>query len=118
MNIEPNCNVRQLRRPASISEGRRKRANMPARIKVGPNRATVTVTDVSASGACLAFDGPLSADVEIWLVIDRFPPISATTAWRRSNRVGLRFHQDQDWVGQVHKDRFDASAWLQDTNIN
>jgi len=106
-------NVRTLRRPAHASSGAgRVRTNWPARIKVGTNRTTCTVMDMSNAGACLAFEDALEQDATLWLVIDRFPPISATVAWRKRDRVGLRFREEQEWVQHAYKKRFDATAWL------
>ena len=106
-------NVRTLRRPANASSGgQRMRTNWPARIKVGANRTMCTVMDMSNNGACLSFEDALEQDAALWLVIDRFPPISATVAWRKRDRVGLRFREEQEWVQHAHKKRFDATAWL------
>ena len=114
MNMQPVSNVRTLRRPAG-GEGsaRRVRTNWPARIKVGSRRTSCTVIDMSGAGACLSSTDRLDHGDPLWLVIDRFPPISATVAWRNRDRVGLRFREDQDWFARVHKQRFDATAWLE-----
>ena len=68
---------------------------------------------MSGAGACLSSTDRLDHGDPLWLVIDRFPPISATVAWRNRDRVGLRFREDQDWFARVHKQRFDATAWLE-----
>ena len=115
MHAVSNCNIRPLRRPASVIGGQRRPANMPARIKIGSTRTTCTVKDVSSSGACLTLDDVMAEDVSIWLIIGNLPPIQATAAWRKSNRIGLRFHQDQQWLEQDHKDRFDPTAWLRNS---
>jgi PilZ domain len=114
MRAEPNSNIRQLRRAAGIVEGRRIGARLPARIKVGTSRAACLVTDVSSSGACLSLDGPLDQNTKLWLIMDNLPPVSATAAWRKRNRVGLRFDKEQDWVHRVHKDRFAPIAGSQE----
>jgi hypothetical protein len=116
MHAEPLTNVRQLRRAVAKPGGRRMRANTPARIKVGVSRISCLVTDVSSSGACLSVDGPLDENARLWLVMDNKPPISAKAAWRKRNRIGLSFDKDQDWVHRIHKDRFDPSAWLEESS--
>jgi hypothetical protein len=108
-------NVRQLRRAVGMPGGQRMRANTPARIKAGTARISCLVTDLSSSGACLSVDGPLEENARIWLVMDNKPLISAKAAWRKRNRIGLRFDKDQDWVQRIHKDRDDPSAWLEES---
>ena len=90
------------------------RANAPARIKIGSVRLSCLVTDLSSSGACLLIDGPLEENARIWLVMDNKPLISAKAAWRKRNRIGLRFDKDQDWVHRIHADRYDAAPWLEE----
>lgn len=107
-----NRNVRPLRRSATSAGGKRLRANVPARIKAGSARLSCTVTDLSGAGACLTLEGTMSSDVAIWLVIDNLPPIQATPVWRKRNRMGLKFSDDQQWVERANRDRFDPTAWL------
>jgi hypothetical protein len=114
MVIDTVNNVRHLRRP-STAKGQRLRANLPARVKAGPARTSCMVTDMSSGGACLSFEGPLDQEAELWLIIDSLPPISAKAVWRKSNRIGVTFEREQDWVHQVHKDRFDPAAWIKTT---
>jgi hypothetical protein len=114
MNTQPVSNIRTLRRSAAGENGpRRVRTNWPARIKAGSRRASCTVIDMSGAGACLSCTGRLEQGDPMWLVIDRFPPISATVAWRNRDRAGVRFRENQDWFARVQKQRFDPAAWLE-----
>ena len=114
MRSETNCNIRQLRRPSGMHDGRRIRANMPARLKAGTSRVSCQVTDVSSGGACLTLGGPLDEDGMLWLIMNNLPPVLAKAVWRKSNRVGLRFEKDQSWVHQAGEARFNTAAWLEE----
>jgi hypothetical protein len=46
------------------------------------------------------------------LVIDSLPPVAAALAWRKRDQIGLRFIEEQRWVGDLVAQRFDPAAWL------
>lgn len=48
----------------------------------------------------------------MWLIIDKMP-ISAEIVWRKKNQVGVRFEEEQQWILDACKKRFDPTAWLQ-----
>lgn len=114
MRTETSSNIRTLRRPANVgsSAGRRLRANWPAKIKAGPTRSPCTLIDVSSTGACIALDRAVEEDVPFWLTIEKMAPISATIVWRKGCHVGLRFLDEQQWISETYKQRFDPAAWL------
>ncbi len=91
-------NVRPLRRPATNGGESRLRTRMPARIKVGTERASCTLLDISLEGACLSVEGPLNQDAKIWLIIDNLPPIAAAPAWRHKGRIGVKFDAGQEYL--------------------
>jgi hypothetical protein len=70
------------------------------------------VMDVSSDGANLLVESPLSGDAPLWLIVENVGPIAAQVAWQEKSRVGLCFLEEQDWVLQVSKQRFDSTAWL------
>jgi hypothetical protein len=88
------------------------RTNWPARIKVGLDRSTCTVIDLSSAGACIALEDFVREDASFWLTIGEMAPISATIVWRKGRHVGLRFLNEQQWVSETYKQRFDPSAWV------
>jgi hypothetical protein len=71
------------------------------------------VMDVSKDGANLLVESPLSGNAPLWLIVEKVGPIAAHVAWQEKSRVGLCFLEEQDWVHQVCKQRFDPAAWLQ-----
>ncbi|HYM17488.1 MAG TPA: PilZ domain-containing protein [Micropepsaceae bacterium] len=109
-------NVRALRRPAGSGPQsvRRYRANWPAELKCGGSRIPCTVLEISAGGASIKIGSIPTEGPQLWLVIDRMPPISAVLAWREKERVGLRFADEQEWVAQSYQQRFDPAAWLRE----
>jgi hypothetical protein len=113
MSTQLASNVRKLRRSGTgPSAGRRLRANWPAELRTDGTKAHCTVVDVSSEGANLLIDAPLSGDAPLWLIVENVGPIAASVAWQQENRVGLCFLEEQDWVFQASKKRFDAAAWL------
>jgi hypothetical protein len=113
MSTQSNCNVRKLRRSGTgPSTGRRLRANWPAELRTNGAKADCMVMDVSSEGANLLIESPLSGDAPIWLIVENVGPIAASIAWQQENRVGLCFLEEQEWVFQVSKQRFDPTAWL------
>jgi len=106
--------VRRLRRPpgSATSSGRRLRANWPAEIKVAGGRAACTVIDVSGAGANLRVSH-LPEQAMVWLLIDKLPPIAASVAWREDGHAGLAFAEEQRWVLDMSRQRFDAAAWIE-----
>jgi hypothetical protein len=111
---EPSLNVRTLRRPAGSgpSAARRFRANWPAELRGGGVRVPCTVIDISAGGASVRIARVPSGGAQLWLIIDKVAPIAATLAWREKERAGVRFLQEQQWVAESYRQRFDPSAWL------
>jgi hypothetical protein len=91
-------NIRALRRPATIGGQERLRTRMPARIKVGTERASCTLLDISLEGACLSVEGSLNQDAKIWLIVDNLPPIAAAPAWRHKGRIGVKFEAGQEYL--------------------
>ena len=113
MNTRSECNVRKLRRSeTSSSNGRRLRANWPAELRTNGEKTHCMVMDVSSDGANLIVESPLSGDAPLWLIVENVGPIAAQIAWRDKGRVGLCFLEEQEWVLQVSKQRFDPAAWL------
>ena len=70
------------------------------------------VMDVSKDGANLLVESPLTGDAPLWLIVEKVGPIAAQLAWQGKSQVGLRFLEEQEWVHQVCKQRFDPAAWL------
>jgi hypothetical protein len=106
-------NVRRLRRPVTANAaGRRLRANWPAELKVGGGRAACTVVDVSEAGANLRISH-VPEQALVWLLIENVPPISAAVAWRGDGRAGLVFVEEQRWVGDLYRQRFNPAAWIE-----
>jgi hypothetical protein len=109
-------NVRRLRRPATEASSitRRLRANWRAELRVKGSRVPCSVVDISGTGANLRIDYVPEGDVPVWLVVENMAPIQAEAAWRNKQNLGVRFLQEQGWVGQVSEQRFDPAAWLRD----
>jgi hypothetical protein len=107
-------NVRRLRRPAgsAATSGRRLRANWPAELKVGGGRAACTVVDVSGAGANLRISH-VPEQALVWLMIENLPPIAASVAWREGGHTGLAFAQEQEWVLNLSRQRFNPAAWIE-----
>ena len=113
MSTQTTCNVRKLRRSGTgPSTGRRLRANWPAELRTNGEKSECMVMDVSSDGANLLVESPLSADAPLWLIVENVGPIAAQVAWQEQGRVGLCFLEEQEWVHQVSKQRFDPTAWL------
>lgn len=113
MSTQTESNVRKLRRSGtSSSTGRRLRANWPAELRTNGEKMPCLVMDVSSDGANLIVESPLSGNAPLWLIVENVGPIAAQVAWRERSRVGLCFLEEQDWVLQVSKQRFDPAAWL------
>jgi hypothetical protein len=106
-------NVRPLRRAAGThSSGRRLRANWPAELRAGDTRLPCTVMDVSSAGACIRINRLPDDKAALRLIVSQMGPIRATIAWRKGGRAGVRFQEDQEWILEAHKKRFDPAAWL------
>ena len=113
LSTRSDCNVRKLRRSGTgPSTGRRLRANWPAELRSNGAKTNCTVVDVSSDGANLLVESPLSGDAPLWLIVENVGPIAAAVAWQEEGRVGLCFLEEQEWVFQVSKQRFDPAAWL------
>jgi len=114
MSTQLGCNIRTLRRPAGSapSAARRMRANWRAEFRSNGLRAACTVMDVSSDGACLSLDGVADRKSSLWLIIDKMAPIPASIVWRKKNHAGVRFREQQQWVLEACKQRFDPAAWL------
>jgi hypothetical protein len=116
MSTQTPSNVRKLRRCGTgPANSRRLRANWPAELRTSGAKAHCTVMDVSSDGANLIVESPLSADAPLWLIVENVGPIAAAVAWQEKNRVGLCFLEEQEWVFQVCKKRFDPTAWLKNS---
>ena len=107
-------NVRTLRRPAGTgaTAGRRFRANWPGELRAGATRIPCMVLDISVSGACLRLNETLPKRAQLWLIVEKMPPIPAVAAWRKGDHVGLSFQKEQSWVLDSYQQRFDPAAWL------
>ena len=113
MSTQYEGNVRKLRRSGTgPSTGRRLRANWPAELRTNGEKTACTVADVSNDGANLLVESPISGDAPLWLIVENVGPIAAVLAWQENGRAGLRFLEEQEWVLQVSKQRFDPAAWL------
>ena len=113
--MNPDSKVRHLRRPvcAASSPGRRLSANWPGQIRGAGKTAECTVVDVSRRGAKLRVDDVPEDVAELWLAIEARGMIPASIVWRGRNQIGLAFHEDQAWVCEVSRQRFDPAAWLE-----
>lgn len=107
--------VRHLRRPAdaSLFFGRRLRANWLAQIECAGKTVECIVLEVSSNGAKLQTTHSLKGLAELSLVLEGRDAISATIMWQRKDQIGLLFHEDQKWVLELFKQRFDPAAWVQ-----
>jgi len=93
---------------------RRLHANWPAELRVKGARVPCSIVDISSSGASLKIDHVPEGDVPVWLVVHNMAPIQAETAWRKKHLLGVRFIEEQNWVGEYSARRFDPAAWLRD----
>jgi hypothetical protein len=89
------------------------RANWPAEIRINGERKPCTVIDVSSGGANLRLPRLADESATVWLVIDNAAPISAAIAWRDKDSTGLRFSEEQNWVTELTRQRFDSTAWIE-----
>ena len=113
MSRQSDCNVRKLRRSGTgASTGRRLRANWPAELRSNGAKTNCTVADVSSDGANLLVESAIPGDAPLWLIVENVGPIAAVLAWQEKGRAGLHFLEEQEWVFQVCKQRFDPAAWL------
>ena len=113
MRTQSECNVRKLRRSGTgPSTGRRLRASWPAELRSNGAKTNCTVADVSSDGAHLLVESPISGDGPLWLIVENVGPIAAVLAWQEKGRAGLHFLEEQEWVFEVCKQRFDPAAWL------
>jgi hypothetical protein len=114
--LTSQSNVRRLRRSATKSESplRRLRANWPGELRVKGARVPCSIVDISSTGANLKIDHVPDGDVAVWLVVENMAPIQAETAWRSKQHLGVRFIEEQKWVGEVSQRRFDPAAWIRD----
>ncbi len=114
MDKQAGVNVRALRRPAGSgpSAARRYRANWPAELRGGGARISCTVVEISSGGASVKIAGAPPEAAQLWLVIDKIAPIGAALAWRKRDHAGLTFVQEQSWVAESYRQRFDPSAWI------
>ena len=113
MSTRSACSVRKLRRSGTgPSTGRRLRANWPAELRSNGAKTNCTVVDVSGDGANLLVESPIPGDAPLWLIVENVGPIAAVLAWQTKERAGLHFLEEQEWVFQVCKQRFDPAAWL------
>ncbi|HWY62457.1 MAG TPA: PilZ domain-containing protein [Rhizomicrobium sp.] len=104
-------NIRRLRRPATVS-GRRARANFPMALKAGPERVTGRVVDISPQGARVSVPMGLNLESNVWIVMEHVPPIKGVIVWRGREFTGVKFRDQQDWVQEDFRSRFDPTNWL------
>ena len=111
--MPPIDNIRRLRRPegALSSPGRRWKANWPAELKFHDNRVPCTVLDISSWGAQMEVDATPDEQSRVWLVIDTVGPIAAAVVWRRDQRIGVQFDEQQLWIRRLHLLRLDPDTW-------
>ena len=116
MTVDESLNVRTLRRPAggAPSAGRRFRANWPAELRGAGISVTCTVVDISSAGACLRIDQAPPTSGTLRLIIGGVPPIAATGAWRKNALFGVHFLNEQSWVLDACRKKFDPTAWIKD----
>lgn len=112
--MSPDRKVRQLRRPAGAapSSGRRLRTDWPAKITGDGKTVECAVLDVSGSGAKIRVEHLPEGLSELSLVLDARDTLPATIVWQRRNQIGLSFPEEQEWVYEISKQRFDPAAWL------
>jgi hypothetical protein len=79
---------------------------------VAGGRNPCTVVDVSGAGANLCVSN-LPEQALVWLVIDNVPPIAASIAWRQKGHAGLAFAEEQNWVLDLSRQRFNPAAWIE-----
>jgi hypothetical protein len=72
------------------------------------------VVEISSGGASVKAAGIPSGATQLWLVIEQIAPVQAALAWRERGLIGLRFSEEQAWVAESYRRRFDASAWVRD----
>jgi hypothetical protein len=70
------------------------------------------VIEISSGGASVKAAGIPTGANQLWLVIEQIAPVQAALAWRERGLVGLRFTEEQPWVAESYRRRFDASAWV------
>jgi hypothetical protein len=104
-------NIRPLRRPATVS-GRRARANLPMALKAGSERVAGRVVDISPHGARLSVAMGLNLESPVWIVMEHVPPIKGVIVWQGREFAGVKFRDQQDWVQEDFKSRFDPTNWL------
>jgi hypothetical protein len=114
--LTPLSNVRALRRPAgsAASAGRRFRANWPGELRAAGVRIPCTVIDISSVGACLRLEEAPPKNETLRLIIANVPPIAVTAAWRSNALLGVHFADEQLWVVESQRKRFDPTAWIKD----
>ena len=109
-------NVRHLRRPAGSNisaAARRLRAIWPAELRVNGKTKPCTVIDISSDGANIRLPQIPNDGESLWLIIDDAAPIAASIAWCEKGQAGLRFSEEQNWIRDLTRQRFDATAWIE-----
>jgi hypothetical protein len=109
-------NVRHLRRPAASNSPaavRRLRANWPAELRVNGKTKPCTVIDISSDGANIRLPQLPNDGESLWLIIDDAAPIPVSIAWRNKGQAGVRFSEEQAWIHDLTRQRFDATAWIE-----
>jgi hypothetical protein len=106
-----------LRRPAgsAVSAGRRYQVNWTAELRAGADRVPCVVLDVSSGGACLRIKHVPPGPGPLLLVAPTILPIPVAVAWRKRNRIGLRFLEEQQWVPETCRPPADSAVWLQES---
>ena len=90
-------NVRQLRRPVDPKAPVHQRMNARwlAELSTDGKRMPCIVEDISVGGAMLHVGEQLREGDAVSLTIVDFGPITGAVAWRRGDRIGLRFDEQQ-----------------------
>lgn len=104
-------NIRLLRGSAAVS-GRRARANFPIALKAGSERVSGRVVDISPQGARVSVPMGLSLGSNVWIVMEHVPPIKGVVVWHGGEFTGVKFRDQQDWVQEDFRSRFDPTNWL------
>jgi hypothetical protein len=107
MNRDYAGTVRYLRRLTGPEKAcyRRHSTNWLAELHTAKRRSPCVVEDVSAAGARLRAAVDAAERDLVYLVLVNFGSIEARIAWRRADRIGLRFTANQSWVMDLVRPR-------------
>jgi hypothetical protein len=110
--MSAQANVRPLRRPGGdeASPNRRWKTQWPGELVSAAGRADCTVLDISSCGAQLALDQPPQAGESVSLLLETIGTIAAEVMWRREDRVGLQFSEQQAWLRRLNSQYAEPDA--------